>query len=118
MSRRGAGIAFCIFGTLITPGLIQIHELILRSPLGFPIGLLFLAGGALYLLRAEAADIAAGAPSRRGAGVTCCIFGTLITPGLIQGPRPFGFPVGLLFLIVGVIYLLRAEAADARDNGA
>ena len=117
MSRRGAGVTFCIFGTLITPGLIQLHDLILRHPLGVPIGLVFLAAGMLYLLRAEAADIATGAPSRRGAGVTCCIFGTLITPGLIQGPRPFGFPVGVLFLIAGVIYLLRAEAADARDNG-
>lgn len=56
MSRRGAGVAFCIFGTLITPGLIQFQGHSLGGPLGLPVGPIFLLAGILYLLRAEAAD--------------------------------------------------------------
>jgi hypothetical protein len=56
MSRRGAGVAFCIFGTLITPGLIQYQSMPLVSSQSLPVGWIFILAGVIYLIRAEAAE--------------------------------------------------------------
>ena len=56
MSRRGAGVAFCIFGALTTPGLLIEHGASVTGPMGMPIGAIFLIVGVIYLLRAEAAE--------------------------------------------------------------